>query len=270
MIWLLLIGLGILGIVVVALFFLARPGTAKPAAAHTQQPDLLAQQEEEAFAASVLRKQQERALREIERPKPDPVPDPASEILWEEQDDVYRPAEEDARRFVQTLSLQNSPSFRRGHPLVFLLRSAYDRVQAHLRSDLSIELGGLLVGRAFHDASLDAYFLLIEAAFPADGGEGTAISFEYTSATWMRLTPQLEQMNAEWTVLGSYHSHPGLGVFLSATDRDTQESVFAQDWQAALVIDPIAEETGFFLGEKGVPCPDWHLVETEGAAETSR
>ena len=260
MLWLLILVLSVLAIAVSVLLFVPRNAARKPAEADV---DLLAQNEEAEFEASVLRKKQETALLEVERSQSLPVPDVPSEILWSEHDDVYRPAPGDARRFTQSLKLNRVPDFLPGQPLVFLRRRAYEKALAHLNSNLRIELGGLLVGQAFTDARLETCFILIEEALPADGGEGTAISFEYTSATWAVLTPQLQQMNADWTVLGSYHSHPGLGVFLSATDRNTQESVFAQDWQVALVIDPIADETGFFFGEKGKPCPHWYLVEND-------
>jgi len=255
----------VLGVLVVTGVLVLSWNLLKSARPIAETTDPLVEAEEAEFAASVLRKQQQRDTRKAGAPPPadkaTPPPDPQTEILWDEREDVYRPAPGDARKFAQALKLDPTPAFKLRQPLIFLRHSAHERMQAHLRSDLTIELGGLLLGQAFYDAALDAYFVVIEEALPADGGEGTAISFEYTSTTWTHLTPKLQQMNPDWTVLGSYHSHPGLGVFLSTIDRETQESVFAQDWQVAIVIDPIKDEIGFFLGEKGKPCPDWYVVE---------
>ncbi|HLK61250.1 MAG TPA: Mov34/MPN/PAD-1 family protein, partial [Chthonomonadaceae bacterium] len=97
-------------------------------------------------------------------------------------------------------------------------------------------------------------------ALPAHGAVETETTIEYTADAWQALTPRLQQMDASWTVLGSYHSHPGHGVFLSATDRDTQSEVFSHEWQVALVVDPVKDKIGFFLGEKGTPCPNWYVV----------
>lgn len=81
-------------------------------------------------------------------------------------------------------------------------------------------------------------------------------------ATWEALAPQLEEIGADRTIVGSYHSHPGVGVFLSPTDMITQQSAFAHPWQIALVIDPQSEEIGFFTGEMGIPCPDWRPIQS--------
>ena len=46
---------------------------------------------------------------------------------------------------------------------------------------------------------------------------------------------------------------------MSSTDRETQSNIFDHEWQIALVIDPIREQTGFFLGVSATPVQDWQL-----------
>ena len=47
-------------------------------------------------------------------------------------------------------------------------------------------------------------------------------------------------------VVGWWHSHIGLGCFLSPTDIVTQQNCFPESYQVALVIDPVNKEYKFF------------------------
>jgi proteasome lid subunit RPN8/RPN11 len=66
-------------------------------------------------------------------------------------------------------------------------------------------------------------------------------------------------------LLGWYHSHPGLGVQMSSTDRQTQQRHFAADWQVGLVVDPYTYARQFYLGAAAEPAR-W-LAFVEGAGE---
>ena len=220
--------------------------------------DLLARQEEEAFAASVLKKRQERETPALPETLP-PISE-SEEISWSEQEDVYRPQRVHAAELLATLPLNQPLNLRRGETCCVVRRFAFAKIQEHLRSDMRIELGGLLAGEAFYDPEQEQYVVVVEEALPAYGGEGTALTFSYTEATWQALSPQLDGLPTTWTLLGSYHSHPGMGVFLSSTDLETQRSVFFHDWQIALVIDPISSAVGFFFGAEGHRCTHWEVI----------
>lgn len=240
-------------------FWKKKPETASaPSASPAVDQDLLARQEEEAFVASVLKKKQEREI--LPPPKERPMEPEPEEIEWSEQEDVYRPRRMPAEEFLAGLALTERPDLKPGGSCCFVRRAALEKIQAHLRSNTKIELGGLLIGEACYDAERELYCMLIEEALPAYDGEGTALTFAYTEATWQTLSPQLQQMPSHWTLLGSYHSHPGMGVFLSSTDLETQRDVFFHDWQIALVIDPISHAIGFFSGAQGHRCAYWTVV----------
>ena len=181
------------------------------------------------------------------------------EIEWQESADVYAPTEVEAAAFVSTLGLTRPPSILPQQAYIFVDRAALEKAQAHLRGNVEVEQGGLLLGQAFFDPQTHAYLLLVWDALPAPDGIETPTFFGYTASSWRALTPQLQQMPVDWTVIGSYHSHPNMGVFLSETDLDTQEEIFCADWQIALVIDPVKEEIGFFVGKDGQKCADWYL-----------
>ena len=230
---------------------------ALPSSASRPESDLLAQ-EEEAFLASVLKKRQEReAMAATETPPETLEPD---EIEWTEQEDVYRPQQGDAFEFLTGLVRKRPLELRKGSCWCLVRRAAFEQIQAHLRSNTRIELGGLLMGEAFYDPKQECYVVVVEEALPAQDGEGTALTFSYTEATWLALSPQLQALPATWTLLGSFHSHPGMGVFLSSTDLETQRDIFFHDWQIALVIDPISNAIGFFCGAAGHPCTCWEVV----------
>ena len=180
---------------------------------------------------------------------------PPDEIDWSDATPPYLPASIDPGELFSRLKIANHPKLSHGEHRVFFDRTALERVEAHLRSDTSVELGGLLVGQPFYAPSFDAYLVVVYDGYAADEGKVTPASFEYTAETWAHMTPKLQEMPQDYVVVGSYHSHPGIGVFLSSTDINTQVCVFSQPWQIALVIDPIRNETGFFISPDGIPVP---------------
>jgi proteasome lid subunit RPN8/RPN11 len=231
-----------------------------PESAASSEDDLLADSEAAEFEASV--KQARERARQRQTTPPPPAADPIEEeIVWNEQEDVYRPTPVHAADFLLSLSLSRPVALKRGQTVLLVRPAAFEKIQAHLRSDLRIELGGLLVGRVLQDAALSITLILLEDALLALDGHGTPTTFEYTPASWKAITPQLQQMHSDQTIVGSYHSHPGHGVFMSPTDKETQANIFDHEWQIALVVDPIREEVGFFLGEKCVPCPHWRFLD---------
>ena len=52
----------------------------------------------------------------------------------------------------------------------------------------------------------------------------------------------------EANIVGWYHSHPNIGVFMSGTDMRTQRAFFYHPWCVSIVYDPIRNEIGCFLG----------------------
>lgn len=230
--------------------------TPKPARAPAPGEDLLAEREAEEPAYLPPK-----TAPDPPKETAEPDPDLSALVVWDEREDVYRPAAIDAQSFVQTLTLKRTPEIKPDQAYIFIKRRAYEQIQAHLKRDMKIEQGGLLIGRALRDETLATYLLLIEEALPAHGAVETETTIEYTPEAWKNMLPQLQQMDAAWTVIGSYHSHPGHGVFLSSTDKDTQGEVFSQDWQVALVVDPVADKMGFFVGEKGKRCSHWYIAD---------
>jgi proteasome lid subunit RPN8/RPN11 len=123
-----------------------------------------------------------------------------------------------------------------------------------LKSKGDVEMGGVLVGNAFVDSDMPLHAVVVRRGLLGDNSEGTPISLKFTSESWHSINSKLSGIpEDERNIVGWYHSHPGLGVFLSARDHFTQHNFFANPWQIALVVDPNRDTYGFFYGSEGLP-----------------
>jgi proteasome lid subunit RPN8/RPN11 len=130
-------------------------------------------------------------------------------------------------------------------PLIFMAQSAYREVVAHAASDVDREVGGMLVGQARQTPEGDLY-VLVEAQLAADHVRHGPAHLTFTSDALTDLLDRREQMHPDQQVVGWYHTHPGLSVFLSHMDMWLHTYFFPEPWQVALVIDPVASRGGFF------------------------
>ena len=122
-------------------------------------------------------------------------------------------------------------------------------VVAHL-AGAPVELGGLLVGRAWslapEDPAEPVALLRVEEAVPSRDSDSTARTLRMDVELWSRAQDAAARRGG--TILGWYHSHPDLGAFFSPTDRRTQAAAFRNPWSLGLVIDPVRGEERWFLG----------------------
>lgn len=137
--------------------------------------------------------------------------------------------------------------------VVFIERSALEGLHDFLAHDVTREHGGVLVGQSFYDPEEKHYFSVIRTAIPAYESEGSSVHLQFTPDTWAFISGIIEESYPEYVVLGWYHSHPGLGVFMSGTDRGTQSAFYSHEWNMAVVVDPIVKKTGWFSGKKCTP-----------------
>jgi proteasome lid subunit RPN8/RPN11 len=135
-----------------------------------------------------------------------------------------------------------------GLPLVFIHHAALESLHDFLAHDLQREHGGVLVGQPFQDAPAGRPYLVIHAAIPALETTGSSVHLQFTPETWDYISGLIEENYPDQLVVGWYHSHPGLGVFMSGTDRATQQAFYHHAWNVAVVADPVARRTGWFAG----------------------
>jgi hypothetical protein len=58
---------------------------------------------------------------------------------------------------------------------------------------------------------------------------------------------EMDEHYPDKQIVGWYHTHPGMGVFLSSYDAWLHHHFFPEPWQVALVIDPLSPAGGFFI-----------------------
>lgn len=56
-------------------------------------------------------------------------------------------------------------------------------------------------------------------------------------------------------LVGWYHTHPGMDLFLSDQDKKTYDTLFHQPWHVAMVFDPGTWRAAYFLRDEGGPTP---------------
>ena len=131
-------------------------------------------------------------------------------------------------------------------PIQIILRQqAYLQILSHARSDLWHEIGGVLIGHVYSFA--DQVYVEVTGALPARSAQSSAVHLTFSAETWMEMQRELEQQLSTERIVGWYHSHPGLGVFLSEQDTFIQRHFFSRPWQLAFVVDPIAWQARFFV-----------------------
>ncbi len=136
--------------------------------------------------------------------------------------------------------------------------AAIKELNDHCSTRTDVELGGLLVGEVF--CYRDSYLVRITDALPARQSVCSRYSITFTAADWIDLAKRREALPGRMTV-GWYHTHPGMGVFLSSNDQFLHKSYFGdQPWYLALVIDPLASEQGVFCMRDGEFVRDPDLV----------
>jgi proteasome lid subunit RPN8/RPN11 len=132
--------------------------------------------------------------------------------------------------------------------LVILPHAIFDQMMLHLRGDHTTERIGILTGRPYTKSSNGQLLLCVDDIHATN--TRAVIQKSAWKDVWARLSVTVESR-----IVGWYHSHPGYGVFLSATDRATQSLWFAQEWKVAIVVDPVRGEYQAFTGASGTPTP---------------
>jgi proteasome lid subunit RPN8/RPN11 len=130
---------------------------------------------------------------------------------------------------------------------VFVTQSAYAHVVVHAASELDIEVGGVLVGKWCTDVGSDRQFVVVETALPARFTRQGSVFLTFTQDSLVDLHAEIEANFQGKQIVGWYHTHPRLGVFLSQYDTWLHTHFFPEPWQVALVVEPLTDTGGFFI-----------------------
>ena len=130
---------------------------------------------------------------------------------------------------------------------IFITQAAYLRVCSHAQSDLQNETGGWLLGKWRMDRQWNQQYVVIEKILPAPYTRRGPVYLTFTQDSQVAMNETLEQEFSGKELVGWYHTHPGMGVFLSRYDLWLHEHFFPETWKVALVIEPKRNWGGFFI-----------------------
>ena len=118
-------------------------------------------------------------------------------------------------------------------------------LQAHQHAASSLnEIGGLLLGRVTTwQGTLSVEVKTTLAAMQTHAGP-THVTF--TADSWAAMLELQEREHPNLQIVGWYHSHPRMGIFLSDLDLAIHRDFFPQPWHIALVINGQDRMAGFF------------------------
>ena len=129
---------------------------------------------------------------------------------------------------------------------VFLTRSAYIRVCVHACS-AEVEVGGVLIGQWCMDEQSGEQFIVVKHALPARHVRQGSVYLTFTQDTLVDLHDQIEKRFEGERIVGWFHTHPRMGIFLSHYDTFLHHNFFPEPWQVALVVEPFSSVAGFFI-----------------------
>jgi len=133
---------------------------------------------------------------------------------------------------------------------VFVTQQAYTRACAHAGSDLDNEVGGWLVGKWQADKSTSREYIVVEKIMPAPYVRHGSAYLTFTQDSQVAMHAELESRYPGKQVVGWYHTHPRMGIFLSQYDTWLHKHFFPHPWQVALVIEPHSTKAGFFIRDE--------------------
>lgn len=156
---------------------------------------------------------------------------------------------------------------------VFMHQRANSHTTRHARGSRDREVGGVLLGHVYRDPEDDVLYPVISHAISGRFAAEAPGHVTFTCETWLDIDRQREERYSGRQIVGWYHTHPGLDIFLSEWDLFVHRHFFRQPWHVALVIDPHQDTAGFFVWSQGQvldplrPHQVFTLADTEDGAK---
>lgn len=138
---------------------------------------------------------------------------------------------------------------------VFFSPDVLKTIRVHAASDMDNEVGGWLAGRWCHDPQAGTEFIIVEALLPAQQVRSGSTFLTFTHDSQVAMLSALEEQYEDKCIVGWYHTHPRMGIFLSGYDTWLHDHFFPQPWQIALVVEPHAKHGGVFVRQAGELSP---------------
>lgn len=138
-----------------------------------------------------------------------------------------------------------------GNTAVVVSQEVLIKVNEHVSQSLDCELGGFLLGNRYRCPNTPCDYVIIDQFSPAKFTESTEVRLAFTHEAWAQLSDELSGKFLGKLLIGWYHSHPRMDVFLSSHDMEIQNERFPEPWMVALVLEPEKHRGGFFCARDG-------------------
>jgi proteasome lid subunit RPN8/RPN11 len=149
---------------------------------------------------------------------------------------------------VRPVHIWRSPPGSAVDMLIVTHLEAYSVMHEHATAALPNETGGFLIGRVSFDHRDGCWHIEIEEAVPVAPDSQDPVHFTFTWRDVDRVRSYREGQGK--ALVGWFHTHPDLGIFLSETDLErTHRVLFTEPFQVALVYDPTRGRAGYFFWE---------------------
>lgn len=133
---------------------------------------------------------------------------------------------------------------------VFVDEGVMRSIEGHVLRDKDREVGGVLLGGFYRNDK--GSHVEVTDFIAAESAKGTDVSLTFTHETWEQIGAEQARRDPKSQIVGWYHSHPALGVFMSREDEFIHSGFFADPSQMAMVVDPIYHNWGCFKWKDGV------------------
>ena len=146
----------------------------------------------------------------------------------------------------------------------------FAEVQRHTTTDLENEVAGFLLGSSV-EAATGTPVVVVEASLSAKHVRSGATHAEFTHDTWTTFHEERESRYGGMRIVGWYHTHPNIGLFLSKYDTFIHDNFFKDDDRIALVVDPVQGTCAFFKRVDGEldPFHSYGFTELSSSATAS-
>lgn len=131
---------------------------------------------------------------------------------------------------------------------IVVVASALSGMLKHASTSPKFEVGGVMLGECFDSGGVK--FVEVTGSIAAENTQSSPAHVQFTNKTWEQFEKVRHERFPKSRIIGWYHTHPGLGVFMSRDDVFVHNNAFSQPWHIALVIDPIRDTYSFFCRDE--------------------
>lgn len=153
-----------------------------------------------------------------------------------------------------------------GDRLIFVRRSAMDRLIREASTPAEVERGGMLVGQIYASADNGRHLVEVSDFIVGEHTESSVVELRYTFETWLSHSALMREKFSDRRIVGWYHTHlvevdilndaqklEKTTLFFSQDDVFLHTEFFGDPWYIALVLD-LQGNRMFFQWKDGRIC----------------